>query len=349
MCTGVIGHCQCLRCVDHPAPGKLLRVDFCPEQQNKLAGVWVKKASSGHDHKVAACDKLTFKRVGEPGACHFKDADIKMQDADTEMKNVVDTPSGSGSVSGPGIAFTPINAAAIAQAALSIADNADNISQAQEDKAAATAGDNDRHNTMNTNKATPTTGLSNPDNDNDSDMTQEQENPSSTSTSATPNNNKKPPTLTLTQPQIQTNNTTTNTTTTNTTNNNTAPKPAAVPQTPTKPRTPQPDSRPRTPRVAKATADALAAEAAARAARGEWTHAETIKLLLLRVKEVGLEEEDVIGRVSLFSFFLLFLALSFFLFGLCCGVVCCVFFLCSFLPSFVWVCVCVCDLDKVVC
>ena len=210
MCTGVIGHCQCLRCVDHPAPGKLLRVDFCPEQQNKLAGVWVEKADSGHEHKVAACDNLTFKRVGEPGACHFKAADTKM-DSDTEMKDVVDGPSGAGSASGLGITFTPINAAAIAKAALSIADNADSINQAQEDKPAATAGDNDQHNAMNTNKATSTaaastanTSITNHPSNPDKDMAQEQENPPSTS--ATPNN-KTPPTLTLTQPQTNTTNT----------------------------------------------------------------------------------------------------------------------------------------------
>ncbi|KAH6613733.1 hypothetical protein B0J18DRAFT_460608 [Chaetomium sp. MPI-SDFR-AT-0129] len=51
-------------------------------------------------------------------------------------------------------------------------------------------------------------------------------------------------------------------------------------------RTPLPTSRPMTPRVIQATAAAAAAELAARVARGVWTHEESVKVLLLRCREI---------------------------------------------------------------
>jgi hypothetical protein len=60
-------------------------------------------------------------------------------------------------------------------------------------------------------------------------------------------------------------------------------------------RHPLPTSRPRTHRVLEATAAAAAAQAAERVASGQWTHEETVRLLLLRIKEVGFAE---MGEVS---------------------------------------------------
>ncbi|KAK3305309.1 uncharacterized protein B0T15DRAFT_555378 [Chaetomium strumarium] len=73
MCVGIIGHCSCVRCLEQPNPGKLLRVDFCNEHQERLRGVW--KRSLPVQPTIALCPKVTFKRVHDPNSCHCKGVD----------------------------------------------------------------------------------------------------------------------------------------------------------------------------------------------------------------------------------------------------------------------------------
>lgn len=39
MRVGIIGHCQCLRYLGLPTPGKLLRVESCEKSQGEVAGI----------------------------------------------------------------------------------------------------------------------------------------------------------------------------------------------------------------------------------------------------------------------------------------------------------------------
>jgi hypothetical protein len=67
MCVGIIGHCSCVRCLELKNPGKLLRVEFCKAQQDKLGPAWNSR------WPILACKDISFSRVYDPNSCHFKE------------------------------------------------------------------------------------------------------------------------------------------------------------------------------------------------------------------------------------------------------------------------------------
>lgn len=282
MCVSIIGHCQCLRCLELPIPGKLLRVEFCEKQQAELAGIWTNFLP--HERKLIPCKDMAFDRMHEPRACHFKKHEAVNKGPNrsktTAQGNTVGdiaTSFNSGTffkaINASAIKPSPINdnsaiahASAIARAALAVSAKTTAIAQT---RGGATSSDNlAEHNS---------------DSDNKTD------NPiiaTAVAVPMTPSKNKEEqqfqPETTRSPDSVPPN--TPNTTYTN--------------------RTPLPSSRPLTPRVIQATAAAAAAAVVAAtaqnaadpmAAEGQWTHEETIKLLALRVREV--EYADM-GEVS---------------------------------------------------
>jgi hypothetical protein len=302
MCTGIIGQCQCFRCMDHPTPGKLLRIEFCPKQQDYMVGVW--NPSSPEIEKLTPCANLTFDRVREPDACHFKKKDDTKEDSevtvnklkqpedpqkdettkDTASSAVTSSTNSVGDFTDPGIRFAPINAAEAAMPALTSptknkasptkgnASPTKRIKTAAEDK----VGDGDKADKMDktaseTHKANITDNNVDKGNDKDDDKMDIDPPFATTDTATGAGAGQKSPTK---------------------------PTSNAPPLTPSS-RKRLPDNRPRTPKVLEATAAAAsaaaAAEAASRVPDGQWTHEETIKLLALRAKGIELEG---MGQVS---------------------------------------------------
>ncbi|AEO64603.1 4519afae-2700-4cc9-9d7c-0f6e233e3c7e [Thermothielavioides terrestris] len=70
MCVGIISHCGCVRCLDRTTPGRLSRVEFCLEQQDALIGVWT--PFNPPDRLVVPCANMTYKRVLDNESCYFK-------------------------------------------------------------------------------------------------------------------------------------------------------------------------------------------------------------------------------------------------------------------------------------
>ncbi|KAL2149112.1 hypothetical protein VTH82DRAFT_8460 [Thermothelomyces myriococcoides] len=100
MCQGIIGHCQCLRCLDHPNPGKVQRVEFCEKKKRELVGITSSMTAAECRFYLAPCEDISLVRARDPDACHFKDD-----------KNVAGASENK---------FTPINdTVSIAKAALS--------------------------------------------------------------------------------------------------------------------------------------------------------------------------------------------------------------------------------------
>jgi hypothetical protein len=260
MCTGIIGHCQCLKCLDYPVPGKLLRVNFCDKQQEELAGIWTNFLP--HERRLVPCNKLTFDRVRDPDSCHFKKNEVVQKS--TSSSEPMDTAAGkeAGKSSPSSTTFTPINAAqvAIAKAALAVSTEKATPAETQDTATIASSslapGDTENRDKMAIDALCALSAT----------------NPAS---SPIP----KPDTHSR-QEGLASN------------NEPAAVASAAVTGTPTH-RTPLPTSRPPTPRVVQATAAAAAAaDTAGRVAGGgQWTHAETIKLLVLKAK--GVEYEDM--------------------------------------------------------
>lgn len=251
MCTGIVGHCQCLKCLDHPVPGKLLRIDFCDKQQEELTGIWTNFLP--HERRLVPCSKLKFDRVRNPDSCHFKNEVVQEGTSSTEPIHTAagkepEEPSSSRTT------FTPINAAqvALAKAALAISTEAqDTVTAAS---SPLSSGDNQDKIAIDALCALSAANLR--------------------TTGSQPN----------TPPEQQ-----------ESTSNEAG---AAVTGTPTR-RTPLPSNRLCTPNVLQATAAAaaavVAAETAGHATGGQWTHAETIKLLVLKAKGFGYEN---MGDVS---------------------------------------------------
>ncbi|KAK4239954.1 hypothetical protein C8A03DRAFT_42494 [Achaetomium macrosporum] len=77
MCIGIIGHCSCVHCIDQPIPGKLLRIEFCKEQQDRLVGIW--RRFSPLEPTIVPCAKVTFNRVLDSNGCHFKGSKIETE------------------------------------------------------------------------------------------------------------------------------------------------------------------------------------------------------------------------------------------------------------------------------
>ncbi|KAL2144056.1 hypothetical protein VTI28DRAFT_9667 [Corynascus sepedonium] len=304
MCKGIIGHCQCLRCIDHPAPGKLKRVDFCEKKQDELVGVASSLVTAECRFQLAPCKDLTLVRMREPDACHFRPEGAKEGTMDT--------------FDSLAIRFTPINAASIARAALSVLG--ENISASSGQGAAAVASDGS--NKMDVNgpprdaaqhkvNSTKHIETQNPDSINHLEKTGKMDinNLSSTDNghcAEPPKDDKicivsdpvplfettQEPTSTPTQADIETKADNGGRTGAQTPNND-------LPKTP-KGRTPLPTSRPSqvltpqvsqvpppiTPAAAAAVIVAAPSQPAESVAKDAWTHQETVKLLLLRCKEV---------------------------------------------------------------
>ncbi|KAK4249770.1 hypothetical protein C7999DRAFT_12444 [Corynascus novoguineensis] len=304
MCKGIIGHCQCLRCIDHPAPGKLKRVDFCEKKQDELVGVTSSLATAECRFQLAPCKDLTLVRMREPDACHFRSEGAKEETMDT--------------FDSLAIRFTPINAASIARAALSVLG--ENITDFSGQGAAVVASDGS--NKMDVNgpprdaaqhkvNSTKLIETQKPDSINHLEMTGNMDinNLSSTDnghSAEPPKGDKKStatdplpifettqePTNTPTEADIETNTDNGSRTGARTPNND-------MPKTP-KGRTPLPTSRPSqilTPLVpppitaaAAAVVVAAPSQTAESVAKDAWTHQETVKLLLLRCKEIDFAE-----------------------------------------------------------
>jgi hypothetical protein len=320
MCTGIIGQCQCFRCMDHPTPGKLLRIEFCPKQQDYMVGVW--NPSSPEIEKLTPCANLTYDRVREPDACHFKKKDDTKEDSevtdnklkqpenpqkdettkDTASSAVTSSTNSVGDFTDPGIRFAPINAAEIAEPTL--ASPTKNKASPTKNKTSPTkrmkiaaedkVGDGDKADKVDkvdktaseTDKANITDNNAEKGNDNDNDKM-----------------DIDPPTTTTETDTGAGTNAAHETPSKHNTEKQTSTKATSVPTTPSS-RKRLPNSRPQTPRVLEATAAAAsaaaAAEEASRVPDGQWTHEETIKLLALRAK--GIEFEGM-GQVSApFSF-----------------------------------------------
>jgi hypothetical protein len=371
MCKAIIGHCQCVRCMDHPTPGVLRRVDFCDTKQQGLAGLWTDTELEKARDALLPCNNLTFDRQGDPDACHFKvkknegvHEDAVQKEDEHNKQPVMDLAEEKPTevADYPRIKFTPINAVAIARAALASLDEAessqahdadlddDDVDSPMEDVETPPTDDDDEEavkeaveqasgaaigealaelvpigklpvdkpspadtpKTKKADKASSDIGTvtrSNTDiNTAAANRTPFPETPTkknkgkqpatrstSASNSVSPSNNtnissggvsgssgNNPLGRPILTPKKPTPSKTTKTTTTGT-------------QTPSK-RTPLPTSRPSTPRVRQAEAAAAAAELAARVSRGAWTHEETVRLLLLRCKEVDYDDMHEVSR-----------------------------------------------------
>ncbi|KAL2171546.1 hypothetical protein VTG60DRAFT_2379 [Thermothelomyces hinnuleus] len=289
MCKGIIGHCQCLRCIDHPAPGKIQRVDFCEKKKHELVGITSSLTAAECRFYLAPCENLTLVRIRDPDACHFK--------------------GNENAVGALEIKFTPINAAvSIVKAALSaLAENG-----ADHTHGAAAAVD-DGGDKMDLDRAS--CGAGKHEADNVGRDSGEMDNPGKTSQHAQNTDNNmdvdSPPGTTKADKQTAAG---------SPLNAETPVKPASAStvasadtgtdvgtlartrpsKTPTG-RTPLPTSRPPLPLALQKAMDVpaspavTAAAGAADAERPEedegapWTHQETVKLLLLRCKEVAFE------------------------------------------------------------
>ncbi|KAK4126751.1 hypothetical protein N657DRAFT_640615 [Parathielavia appendiculata] len=317
MCTGIIGQCQCFSCMDLPTPGKVLRIDFCPTRQDELVGVWT--PFSPQTGKLTPCSNLTFDRVRDPLSCHFRNMDVNqgttakaVTHTDTKLKRPEDVQKEEslkdaanhalslGSASKPiendpvgaevEIHFTPINAAAVAKHAsattnedkpgaikamptfdyndLDKTDKADNIDKAGH----MNTMDNDPH---------ATAYESNTESNTENDKMDIDDAPSAAADPGAGSSHE----------------TSTNPTDKRTVTNVSAASAGSVQETLSKQTasatntsgslTPSsrkrlPDSRPRTPAVAEAAASVTRNN-------GQWTHEETVKLLLLRAKAVAFE------------------------------------------------------------
>jgi hypothetical protein len=281
--------------MDHPTPGKLLRLEFCPKQQDELAGIW--DPSSPQAQKLTPCANLTFDRVRDPKSCHFKNKedmsndnevsdnklnqpeDIQKDEAGKDTANRAVTPNSASTPADPtpasphtGTRFLPINAAAVAKPALASptkdkASPTKRVRTTSEDKVV----DGDK-----ANKANNTDNNADKGNDNNDKMDIDPP-------SATTDTNTDTDIVTSAAQRTPSK---------HDTNKQTGTMAPPDPVTPSG-RKRLPDNRPRTPRVLEATAAAAAAaataEAASRVPGGQWTHEETIKLLALRAKGIEFE------------------------------------------------------------
>ncbi|KAH6842502.1 hypothetical protein B0I37DRAFT_447964 [Chaetomium sp. MPI-CAGE-AT-0009] len=272
MCKAIIGHCQCLRCMELPKPGMLRRLDYCDTRQLEMAGIWNLSTPENARVHMFPCENMSFVREGDPDSCHFKVT--TNEDAEGAIAQKQDKPDTESTTDRAqekpieptehrGIQFTPINAAAIARAALST------LAKTKSSKAPTNADNDDGQMDVDT-----TPGSSH----NNKDETGRVDTVGTTISNPTTSNSSS-------------------------NNNNNNPLPLLPPATPTKgkgkqpatssgggARTPLPTSRPSTPRVRRAEAAAAAAELEARARGGAWTHEETVRLLLLRCREVEYED-----------------------------------------------------------
>lgn len=351
--------------MEHPAPGVLRGVDFCHAKQQVLAGLWIHTELERARDILLPCNNLTFDRRGDPDACHFKAKKNEGTDEDAiqkqnmhNMEPVMDLAQEKPTEVDDyaTIKFTPINAAAIARAALATLnktesshshdeaieendmdspmddddrmetetpptddDDEEAVKEAVQQASGVAVGEvvaglvtigklpvdkprpADIPGTKKADKPSSDTGSARSDTDNDTAALDTAPSPkpptkdnkgkrpaariTSTphSSSGSGSNNGNPlnrPILTPKKPtptKISTPTTTTGT------------------QTPNK-RTPLPTSRPSTPRVRQAEAAAAAAELAARVSRGAWTHEETLRLLLLRCKQVKYDDMHEVSR-----------------------------------------------------
>ncbi|KAL2178313.1 uncharacterized protein P884DRAFT_298958 [Thermothelomyces heterothallicus CBS 202.75] len=313
MCKGIIGHCQCLRCIDHPAPGKIQRVDFCEKKMHELVGITSSLTAAECRFYLAPCENLTLVRVRDPDACHFK--------------------GGENAVGALEIKFAPINAAvSIAKAALSaLAEN-----EAGHAHGAAAAVD-DGGDKMDLDRASCGAGKHEADNigrdsgemDSPGKMSQHAQNTDNNMDVCSPPGATKAHKQTAAGWPLNAETPVKPTSTSAVTsagwplNAETPVKPTSTSavtsagtgtdagtlartrpfKTPTG-RTPLPTSRPPLPFALHKTTDVPASPAVTAAERtGEdegarWTHQETVKLLLLRCKEVAFERmaEFIPGR-----------------------------------------------------
>ncbi|AEO59297.1 hypothetical protein MYCTH_94678 [Thermothelomyces thermophilus ATCC 42464] len=294
MCKGIIGHCQCLRCIDHPAPGKIQRVDFCEKKKHELVGITSSLTAAECRFYLAPCENLTLVRIRDPDACHFK--------------------GGENAVGGLEIKFTPINAAvSIAKAALSalaeneanhahgaaaaVDDGGDNMDL---DRASFGAGKHEADivgrdsGEMDINPGKTSQHAQNTDNNMDVDSPLGASKADKQTPAGFPLNAETPVKPTSTSTVASADNTGTDAGTLART------RPFKTPSG----RTPLPTSRPPLPLALQKTTGVPGSPAVTTAERaGEdegarWTHQETVKLLLLRCKEVAFERmvEFIPGR-----------------------------------------------------
>ncbi|KAH6617337.1 hypothetical protein F5144DRAFT_596378 [Chaetomium tenue] len=129
MCKAIIGHCQCMGCLDQLVPGSLRRVDFCDTKQEELAGLWIHTEPERARTQLIPCKNLTFQRVGDPDACHSKGKKkegVKQEDANKQLpvaEGAQEIPTEAAHY--PTNRFTPINAAQIARAAMGVLETAE--------------------------------------------------------------------------------------------------------------------------------------------------------------------------------------------------------------------------------
>ncbi|KAK4140559.1 uncharacterized protein C8A04DRAFT_14820 [Dichotomopilus funicola] len=296
MCIAVVKHCPCVKCMDKPSPETTERLDYCADKQEMLRGTWDGNTSMPmftRQKLMMPCHELTYMRALDANMCLFKKDNASPADT-------IAAPAAETAVADerPLIKFTPINIPTKGRSKL--ANSLSNDTSGHIHKRARLDGPSTTTKTGTATGTALTTAAA---------LTHLAENFARENNTTNNNSSPNPTSSTIVHPASSTITATSSPACNNNSSSPLAPTPSSTTHgtgtgtgtpghtgttgrtgstgiTNSKGRTPLPNSRPMTPRVIQATAAAAAADLAARVARGVWTHEESVKVLLLRCREI---------------------------------------------------------------